>query len=110
VVIPALVFGLIFLTVFSFILWYSNYRKYYEYLQLNHNKEFIRLIKKDRVIDAVGEWIRWPVGSAWLLLSIFKIDENYGDKKILIFKKRALHFFLIFLILFFSSFSLALIL
>lgn len=109
-VIPYLVLGLIFFTVCSFVLWYRNYRKYYEYLKSNHNKEFMRLIKKDRVIDAVGEWIRWPVGSAWLLFSIFKINENYGDKEIIIFKKRALQYFLIFIILFFSSFSIALIL
>lgn len=102
-VVPYLQIVLILLTVSSFIIGYTNYKKYYEYLKFNYNVEFVKLIKKDRVIDAVGEWIRWPIGSAWLLLSIFNIKEDYGDNNITNYKKKSLIYFVMTIGLFLLS-------
>jgi len=102
-VIPYLQFVLVMLTVSSFIICYNNYKKYYEYLNGNYKDEFVKLIKKDKVIDAVGEWIRWPVGSAWLMLSVLNMNENYGDNKITTYKKKSLFYFVMTIGLFILS-------
>jgi len=110
VLIPILQLVLILLTVSSFLLWYRNYKKYYEYIKTRHNTEFIKLILKDKYIDAVGEWCRWPVGSAWLLLSIFNLSENYGDNEISNYKYRLLKYFILLITLFIISLVFSLIL
>lgn len=107
-IIPYLQFLLILLTILCFVVCYRNYRIYYEYLKSDHMIEFTKLIKKDNFIDAVGEWIRWPAGSAWLLLSILNLEEDYGDITIACFKKKILIYFLIAIGLFVISLLLSL--
>jgi len=65
-------------------------------------------VKQDKFIDAFGEWIRWPSGSAWLLFSIFNLTETYGDNKIRRYKQRALIYFALFVGLFLAAFGSAL--
>jgi hypothetical protein len=59
-----------------------------------HKEEWWSLMKKDPVVDTVGEWIRWPSGSAYFLLSIFRMSETYNDENIARYKKRAVFFFI----------------
>lgn len=110
VLIPVLQFVLILFTVSSFLLWYSNYKKYYEYIKTKHSTEFIKLIRKDKYIDAVGEWVRWPVGSAWLLLSVFNLKEDYGDNTVSIYKSKLLKYFVLLITLFIIALAFSLIL
>ena len=95
---------LMVLTVVSFVLWYRSHREYQDYLKRQHPAEHERLTKQDRVLDAFGDWIRWPVGSAWLLFSIFKMRDTYGDNNIRRIKQRALVYFMCFVGLFIAAF------
>ena len=49
-------------------------------------------MSKDPVIGLVGEWERWPFGSWYLIVSFFKLKENYGDPLITKMKKRGILF------------------
>jgi len=80
-----------------FVLWHGNHRRYQDYLRHHHPAVHERLVKQDRLIESFGEWIRWPVGSAWLLLSIFKTSEIYGDTNVGRYKQRAVVYFVLFL-------------
>ncbi len=82
-------FGLIVLTVLVFALWYRNYRAYVEYLKAHHPAEPSRLIRKDALVDQVGPWTRWPVGSAGPLLSLWASQETYGDRRVKDYKRRS---------------------
>jgi hypothetical protein len=99
---------LMVLTVVSFVWWYRNHREYQEYLRRHHPVEHERLTRQDRVIDAFGNWIRWPIGSAWLLFSIFNMRDTYGDNNVRRFKQRAAVYFLLFVGLFAAAFVIAL--
>jgi hypothetical protein len=102
-VILCLQVGIIALTIFCFFKFYYNYKKYYEYLKNNHNHEFFILVKRDSVLDVAGEWVRWPIGSIWLIFSIFQVKQYYNDFFILELKRKSM----IFLILTFFFFILS---
>jgi hypothetical protein len=95
--------GLLFLTVVALLLWYKTHRHYHEYLRRHWPGERERLVKRDSVADAFGEWIRWPVGSAWLFFSIFNLGETYGDNTIRRYKQRAMIYFTLFVGLFVAA-------
>jgi len=99
------IFILIFLlasAMCSFTVFYITYRRYYKYLKTSHHDKWWQLMSKDPIVDAVGEWIRWPSGSVYLLLSVFRISESYNDIKIGRYKKTSLISFLIFITFFIS--------
>jgi|SRR5208337_81384 len=95
------------LAICSFLLFGIYHRKYYAYMKAVHNAEWWRLLRRDPVIDTVGEWIRWPVGSVYLLLSIFNLTETYNDKKVAQYKKKAVFFFVAFIMSFVLVFVIA---
>ena len=80
---------LMVLTVPVFVLWHRNYRAYVEYLKTHHPAELDRLIRKDVFVDQLGPWIRWPVGLAWLMLSLWHSQETLGDSRVKGYKKRS---------------------
>ncbi|KAF0145013.1 MAG: hypothetical protein FD156_1340 [Nitrospirae bacterium] len=84
----------------SFLFFYGYYRKYYKYMKTAHKEEWWSLMKRDPLVDGAGEWVRWPVGSIYLIISIFKTTETYNDKKVEYYKKKATQFFISFVISF----------
>ena len=58
------------------VLFFISYRKYCRHFKLNHYDKYKELMNKDPVVDAVGEWIRWPVGSVYLLMSLFSTTDK----------------------------------
>ncbi len=77
------------LVVFSLLIFISSYRKYYNFMKTAHNDKWWELMKRDPLVDAAGEWVRWPIGSIYLLTSIFNKKETYNDKIIETHKNKA---------------------
>jgi hypothetical protein len=84
----------------SFLLFNRYYRKYYRHMKENHENEWWNLMKKDSLIETAGEWIRWPLGSTYLIASVFKLSETYNDQQVEHFKKKARLSFFIFILSF----------
>lgn len=84
----------------SFMVFYITYRRYYKYLKSSHHDKWWQLMSKDPIVDAAGEWIRWPAGSVYVLLSVFKMSETYNDIKIEIYKKTSVVSFVVFMTFF----------
>lgn len=78
----------------SFLFFYGYYRKYYKYMKTAHKEEWWNLMKRDPLVEGAGEWVRWPVGSIYLIISILKTTETYNDKKVEYYKKKAAQFFI----------------
>lgn len=66
------------------------YNAYQRHLRENHPDEYKRLVLKDKLIEAAGEWIRWPVGSAYPIFAVFNIKQYYGDHHLFSLQKKAL--------------------
>ena len=73
------------------LLWFS-YRKYFYRMKTVHLPEWEKLMKRDPLIEAAGEWVRWPVGSIYLYTSIFDRSESYGDDEIRRYKQGAVKY------------------
>lgn len=86
--------------VCSFILFNIYYRKYYSHMKKDHYNEWIELMNKDPIVEASGEWTRWPFGSIYLIKSVFKMNEFYNDDTIKIYKNKFVFYFKIFTISF----------
>ena len=71
----------------GFLFFTSYYRKYYSYMKKSHKDEWWALMKRDSLIETAGEWTRWPLGSIYLLGSVFKISETYNDQQVEHYKK-----------------------
>jgi hypothetical protein len=82
----------------------KTYREYLNYMKTYHDCSLTKIRQKDQLVDTVGKWIAWPVGSPYPLLSLFNVRDTYNDEKVLVYKKRALMF--LSLTLFFFIFSL----
>lgn len=65
------------------------YRKYYLRMKTAHAAEWTALMNRDPAVAFLGEWIRWPFGSTYLLATLFAPDD-YGDVRLRTLKKRAL--------------------
>ena len=63
------------------------YRRYYNRLRTKHSEEFTRLNQRDRIMADAGDWIRWPVGSAWVILSAFDWRSSLADDELARSKK-----------------------
>jgi len=91
----------------GFAVFYITYRRYYKYLKKTHHDKWWQLMSKDPMVDAVGEWVRWPGGSIYLFFSVFKISETLNDEKIGRYKKTStvafVFFFVFFILLLFVS-------
>ena len=98
--IPLLILLTLGLFIVSLVLFFSFYRKYYKHMKSKHIEHWKNLMNKDPVVELAGEWIRWPVGSIYLLLSIFNLSESYSDEKVRYYKKYATFFFTTSIILF----------
>jgi hypothetical protein len=55
----------------SLFLFSKAYRAYYLTLKRKYPGRFTSLMTKDPLVDAYGEWIRWPVGSVYLFIDAF---------------------------------------
>ena len=66
------------------------YNAYQRHLKEDHPDEYRRLALKDKLVEAFGEWIRWPVGSAGPILAIFNIKQCYGDQRLFSLQRKAL--------------------
>lgn len=66
--------------VTSFAVLNTYYRRFYKRMKTAHKDEFQKLINKDRFIEDLGEWVRWPFGSVYLISSVFKINTDYNDE------------------------------
>ena len=86
--------------VFCFVSWYKNYKSYYEYMRSNHRATFLRIINKDPLVRDIGDWIRWPVGSGYIILSSFNLGEDHGDNTIKSYKNMSVTY-IILLVFFF---------
>lgn len=77
------------------------YRKYYSQMKSYHREKWLELMNRDPAIETAGEWIRWPVGSVYLLLSVFKKkEESYNDVKLDQYKRITVISFTIFIVSF----------
>lgn len=76
-------------------------------MKVAHKNEWWALMKRDQTIDAAGEWVRWPVGSIYLFVSVFNKKVIYNDKKIEFYKKKVILFSALFLIDFIIFLSIA---
>ena len=83
---------------FSLLLFYISYIRYRDYMKKNHHDEWEKLTNRDPLINACGEWIRWPVGSIYFLLSVFDLSRHYDDLKLNVLKQRTYYLFIIFII------------
>lgn len=81
----------------GFLFFTSYYRKYYSYMKKSHKDEWWALMKRDSLIETAGEWTRWPLGSIYLLGSVFKISETYNDQQVEHYKKRTRLSFFVFI-------------
>jgi hypothetical protein len=63
----------------------------------NYHNEWLELMNKDPFIEATGEWIRWPSGSIYLILSILK-KGKIGDDELNKYKLKACKAFIIYAI------------
>jgi hypothetical protein len=71
------------------------YNAYQRHLRENHLDEYKRLVLKDKLIEAAGAWIRWPVGSAYPIFAVFNIKQYYGDHHLFSLQKKVLIWFVI---------------
>lgn len=85
---------------YSFVAFNIYYRKYYKYMKQFHQDKWWELMSKDPMVENAGEWIRWPLGSVYLINSVFKLREDYNDEQVLIYKKRVVSFFASFIVAF----------
>jgi len=92
---PVILFVIVLFLAISFAFWGIYYRRYYSYMKNKYHNEWIKLMNKDPLIEAIGEWIRWPGGSVYLLLSIFS-KEKRGDDTLAAYKSRAQMAFAVF--------------
>jgi hypothetical protein len=74
------------------------YNAYQRHLKDNHPDEYKKLILEDKLVETVGEWIRWPIGSAGPILAIFNIQKYYGDHDLFSLQRKALIWLVIFLL------------
>lgn len=74
-----------------------SYRKYYKRMKSHHPNEWRKLMNQDPMIEAAGEWIRWPLGSIHIIKTVFSRAEYYDDNMIMVYKKRSIASFAIFL-------------
>jgi hypothetical protein len=65
------------------------YHKYYVHMKATHTSKWSELMNRDPAIAFLGEWIRWPFGSTYLLATFFKADD-FGDVKLRTYRQRAL--------------------
>jgi hypothetical protein len=94
---------LIALTLFSIWRYLHFFNSYQQRLKEYHQDEYKKLIFKDKLVETVGEWIRWPYGSGGPARAIFNMKEYYGDKDLLQYQRKALIWLSIFLISFFLA-------
>ncbi len=66
------------------------FNAYQRHLKNEHPDEYKRLVLKDKLIETYGEWIRWPVGSAYPIFAVFNIRQNFGDYHLCSLQKKAL--------------------
>jgi hypothetical protein len=71
------------------------YNAYQRHLREDHPDEYKRLVLKDKLVETMGEWIRWPVGSAGPILAIFNINQYYNDQLLCSIQRKALIWLLI---------------
>lgn len=90
------IMSLIATSLLLFILFYGKYSRHMKY---SHKDKWTELMNRDPAIEAVGEWIRWPIGSIYFLLSIFQ-KEDYDDARIRQYKKIAVISFASFIVSF----------
>jgi hypothetical protein len=57
-------------------------------MKADHPSEWSALMNRDPIIENLGEWTRWPLGSTDLAASLFK-PEDYGDPEFGAFKREA---------------------
>jgi hypothetical protein len=74
----------------SFFFFNKYYRKYCIHMKKSHKDEWWALMKRDSLIETTGEWTRWPLGSIYLLGSVFKISEIYNDQQVENYKKKTM--------------------
>lgn len=53
-------------------------------------------MSKDPMVEGAGEWIRWPLGSVYLINSVFRLGTDYNDKQVGIYKKKTVFYFVLF--------------
>lgn len=94
-----IVIALLLIIVISILAYHVYFWKYYKYLKIHHRRIWLTLLNKDPLVREVGDWIR-GFGSIYLLLSIFRIREDYGDPNIKKLKKKTLVSLLVFLFCF----------
>jgi hypothetical protein len=68
---------------------------YHRHLRKRHPEEYKKLELQDKLVEATGGWIRWPVGSIGPILALFNIKEHYGDRDLFHLQKKALIWFII---------------
>lgn len=83
------------IVLFNIIMFHIFYRKYYSYMKKNHHSDWRCMMSKDLIVENVGDWTRWPLGSWYLFVSILKTNEPYDD----VFTKRYKRFSVLFLFL-----------
>lgn len=82
-------FGLtLLLNVVSLLTSFVYYRKYYVRMKTEHASEWLDLMNRDEAIAFLGEWIRWPFGSIYLIQSFVRPTPDFGDAQLRVFKRR----------------------
>ena len=95
--------SLLCINLVSIIRFLNFYNCYQRHLKEKHPEEYKKLVNKDKIVETVGAWTRWPIGSAGPILAIFKTSEFYGDKDLFNYQRKALNWLLIFLAAFILS-------
>ncbi len=91
-------------TLVSILRFIRFYNSYQEHLKKYHPDEYKELVYKDSIVRELGEWTRWPVGSAGPIIAIFNVKQFFGDRALQHYQKRAI----IWLSVFFVSFAITL--
>jgi hypothetical protein len=89
---------LIMITFVAILRFLNFYNSYQRHLKEKHPDEYKRLVFKDKIVEMVGEWFRWPIGSAGPILAIFNTREYCGDKDLFKYQRKALIWLSIFLV------------